>query len=48
MADVMVPEQLVHTSEVVVLLGNSWFAKCSAKQATHTVSRRIRGSRKAR
>ncbi|XP_035869208.1 unconventional prefoldin RPB5 interactor 1 [Phyllostomus discolor] len=27
------PGQLVHTNEVTVLLGDNWFAKCSAKQA---------------
>nr|KAF6268975.1 URI1 prefoldin like chaperone [Pipistrellus kuhlii] len=27
------PGKLVHTNEVTVLLGDNWFAKCSAKQA---------------
>ncbi|XP_063850398.1 uncharacterized protein LOC135094329 isoform X2 [Scylla paramamosain] len=32
-AGVMVPDQLVHISEMVVVLENSWFAKGSARQA---------------
>ncbi|KAM8775311.1 unconventional prefoldin RPB5 interactor 1 [Rhynchonycteris naso] len=34
------PGKLVHTNEVTVLLGDSWFAKCSAKQAEGLVERR--------
>ena len=31
------PGKLVHTNEVTVLLGENWFAKCSAKQAVGLV-----------
>ncbi|XP_066099271.1 unconventional prefoldin RPB5 interactor 1 [Saccopteryx bilineata] len=34
------PGQLVHTNEVTVLLGDNWFAKCSAKQAVGLVEHR--------
>ncbi|XP_063853409.1 uncharacterized protein LOC135096096 isoform X2 [Scylla paramamosain] len=37
-AGVMVPDQLVHISEMVVVLENSWFAKGSARQAARTHS----------
>ena len=33
----------MHTNEVLVLLGDNWFAEMSAKQATQTVDRRIGG-----
>lgn len=40
------PGKLVHTNEVTVLLGDNWFAKCSAKQAVglaeHRKARRYR------
>ncbi|XP_041124574.1 unconventional prefoldin RPB5 interactor 1-like [Polyodon spathula] len=34
------PGKLVHTNEVTVLLGDNWFAKCSAKQASNLVEHR--------
>ncbi|MBN3317894.1 RMP protein, partial [Atractosteus spatula] len=34
------PGKLVHTNEVTVLLGDNWFAKCSAKQAINLVEHR--------
>ncbi|XP_063053290.1 unconventional prefoldin RPB5 interactor 1 [Engraulis encrasicolus] len=34
------PGKLVHTNEVTVLLGDNWFAKCSAKQAEKIVEHR--------
>ena len=37
------PGKLVHTNEVMVLLGDNWFAEMSAKQATGTVDRRVAG-----
>lgn len=35
------PGKLVHTNEVTVLLGDNWFAKCSAKQARGIVAHRM-------
>lgn len=35
------PGKLVHTNEITVLLGDNWFAKCSAKQAEKLVSHRM-------
>ncbi|XP_028263600.1 unconventional prefoldin RPB5 interactor 1 [Parambassis ranga] len=37
-----IPGKLVHTNEVTVLLGDNWFAKCSAKQAQKIVSHRMK------
>uniref|UniRef100_A0A8C1L7J2 Protein phosphatase 1 regulatory subunit 19 n=1 Tax=Cyprinus carpio TaxID=7962 RepID=A0A8C1L7J2_CYPCA len=34
------PGKLVHTNELTVLLGDNWFAKCSAKQANTLVEHR--------
>ncbi|GAA6101878.1 unconventional prefoldin RPB5 interactor 1 isoform X1 [Tachysurus ichikawai] len=34
------PGKLVHTNELTVLLGDNWFAKCSAKQAQTLVEHR--------
>ncbi|RXN11024.1 unconventional prefoldin RPB5 interactor 1 [Labeo rohita] len=34
------PGKLVHTNELTVLLGDNWFAKCSAKQANDLVEHR--------
>ncbi|KAG7468609.1 hypothetical protein MATL_G00144910 [Megalops atlanticus] len=34
------PGKLVHTNEVTVLLGDNWFAKCSAKQAVELAEHR--------
>ncbi|XP_068595559.1 unconventional prefoldin RPB5 interactor 1 [Brachionichthys hirsutus] len=36
------PGKLVHTNEVTALLGDNWFAKCSAKQAQKVVERRMK------
>lgn len=35
------PGKLVHTNEITVLLGDNWFAKCSAKQAQKLVTHRM-------
>ncbi|XP_057619050.1 unconventional prefoldin RPB5 interactor 1 [Chionomys nivalis] len=40
------PGRLVHTNEVTVLLGDNWFAKCSAKQAVGLVEHRKEHVRK--
>ncbi|XP_075392987.1 unconventional prefoldin RPB5 interactor 1 isoform X1 [Tenrec ecaudatus] len=40
------PGKLVHTNEVTVLLGDNWFAKCSAKQAVGLVEHRREHVRK--
>ena len=37
------PGQMVHTNEVMVLLGDNWFAERSAKQAAEIAGRRIQG-----
>ncbi|XP_069561347.1 unconventional prefoldin RPB5 interactor 1 [Brachyistius frenatus] len=36
------PGKMVHTNEVTVLLGDNWFAKCSAKQAEKIVDHRMK------
>ncbi|XP_035520930.1 unconventional prefoldin RPB5 interactor 1 [Morone saxatilis] len=36
------PGKLVHTNEVTALLGDNWFAKCSAKQAQKLVNHRMK------
>ncbi|XP_052008727.1 unconventional prefoldin RPB5 interactor-like [Xyrauchen texanus] len=36
------PGKLVHTNELTVLLGDNWFAKCSAKQADSLVEHRMK------
>ncbi|XP_067905448.1 unconventional prefoldin RPB5 interactor 1 [Heterodontus francisci] len=41
------PGQLIHTNEVTVLLGDNWFAKCSAKQAINLVEHRKNHVQKA-
>ncbi|XP_063855872.1 uncharacterized protein LOC135097772 isoform X2 [Scylla paramamosain] len=50
-AGVMVPDQLVHISEMVVVLENSWFAKGSARQAacphSHQKDHRFGGLQRA-
>ena len=38
------PGQLIHTNEILVLLGDNWFAERSAKQAGDIVERRIAGA----
>ncbi|XP_077166891.1 unconventional prefoldin RPB5 interactor 1 [Paroedura picta] len=40
------PGKLVHTNEITVLLGDNWFAKCSAKQASDLVEHRKKHVRK--
>ncbi|XP_062818071.1 unconventional prefoldin RPB5 interactor 1 [Anolis carolinensis] len=40
------PGRLVHTNEITVLLGDNWFAKCSAKQASSLVEHRKKHVRK--
>ncbi|XP_034542448.1 unconventional prefoldin RPB5 interactor 1 [Notolabrus celidotus] len=35
------PGKLVHTNEITALLGDNWFAKCSAKQAQKLVDHRM-------
>lgn len=35
------PGKLVHTNEIMVLLGENWFVERSAKQACGIVKRRI-------
>lgn len=37
------PGKLVHTNEVLVLLGDNWFAERSAKQACEIIDRRLVG-----
>ncbi|XP_076589489.1 unconventional prefoldin RPB5 interactor 1 [Chaetodon auriga] len=37
-----IPGKLVHTNEVRALLGDNWFAKCSAKQAQKIVNHRMK------
>ncbi|XP_063293982.1 unconventional prefoldin RPB5 interactor 1 [Pelobates fuscus] len=41
------PGKLVQTNEITVLLGDNWFAKCSAKQAGELVDHRKKHVRKA-
>ncbi|KAK6320010.1 hypothetical protein J4Q44_G00091170 [Coregonus suidteri] len=41
------PGKLVHTNEFTVLLGDNWFAKCSAKQAQKLVEHRKKHVRSA-
>ena len=38
------PGHLVHTNEILVLLGDNWFCERSAKQASEIAERRIKGS----
>lgn len=35
------PGQIYHTNEVMVLLGDNWFAKRTVKQAMEMIGRRI-------
>ena len=37
------PGKLVHTNEILVLLGDNWFVERSAKQAEDIAQRRIEG-----
>lgn len=39
------PGQLVHTNEILVLLGDNWFVDRSASQAVEIVERRIKGTK---
>ena len=34
------PGEIIHTNEVMVLLGDNWFAERSAKQACEIIERR--------
>ena len=36
------PGQLIHTNEIIVLLGDNWFAERSAIQATEIAKRRLK------
>ena len=40
------PGKLVHTNEILVLLGENWFVEKSAKQARDVVKRRLAGVEK--
>lgn len=40
------PGQIVHTNEILVLLGDNWFVERSAKQAAEIAERRIKGQSK--
>jgi unconventional prefoldin RPB5 interactor 1 len=40
------PGKLVHTNEILVLLGDNWFVEKSAKQARDVVTRRLVGVEK--
>lgn len=40
------PGKLVHTNEIMVLLGDNWFVQRSTKQATEIVKRRMTATRK--
>ncbi|KAK3086125.1 hypothetical protein FSP39_013907, partial [Pinctada imbricata] len=40
------PGELVHTNEILVLLGDNWFVDRSAKQAAEIVQRRIKSIEK--
>ena len=35
------PGKIVHTNEILVLLGDNWFAERSAKQAIEIIERRL-------
>lgn len=35
--------QLVHTNEIMVLLGDNWFAQCSAHKAVEIINHRLQG-----
>ena len=37
------PGRLIHTNEILVLLGDNWFAERSAKEAVEIVKRRVKG-----
>ena len=34
---------LIHTNEIMVLLGDNWFTQCTAHQATEIINHRIQG-----
>jgi prefoldin subunit 5 len=36
------PGKLVHTNEILVLLGDDWFVEKSAKQACEVIDRRMK------
>ena len=35
--------QLIHTNEIMVLLGDNWFTQCSAHHASQIVDHRVEG-----
>ena len=35
------PGKLIHTNEILVLLGDNWFAEMSAKQSCEVIDRRL-------
>lgn len=37
------PGKLIHTNEILVLLGDNWFVEKSSKQAVELIDRRIKG-----
>jgi unconventional prefoldin RPB5 interactor 1 len=38
----LMPGQIIHTNEVLVSLGDNWFAHCSAKQSVDIITRRLK------
>ncbi len=40
------PGQLIHTNEILVLLGDNWFVERSAKQSCEIIARRLDGIEK--
>jgi unconventional prefoldin RPB5 interactor 1 len=38
------PGRIIHTNEVLVLLGDNWFVECSAKKAAEIVSHRLKSN----
>lgn len=39
----MMPGELIHTNEVLVLLGDNWFVDMSARNACQLIDRRLQG-----
>lgn len=39
------PGHLIHTNEILVLLGDNWFAEMSAVQACDVIDRRLKGNK---
>ncbi len=40
------PGKIIHTNEILVLLGDNWFVERSAKQACELIDRRLSGIEK--